>query len=113
MLDLHSRQVCLRRQVFLANAESLYHEYREWKHQEGIETEKLTLSNRWLKDWYKEYHISKKKPNKRILINASARKKRIMDFLKIIWKVRYSFINFYGVDPEIVKPDQMTLHRNE
>ena len=33
-----------------------------------------------------------------------------MSFLKKIWTVSYTLINFYGVDPEIVMSDQMSLH---
>ena len=102
----------LPKKFFLAKAESLYRDYCEWK-REGVEPEKLSFSNRWLKDWCKEYQISIKKPNKRFFITASARKKRITDFLKNIWTVRYTFTKLYGVDPEIVMSDQMPLHRNE
>ena len=70
--------------IFLVKAESLYRDYCEWKHEEGVEPEKLSFSSRWLKDWCKEYQISIKKPNKRFSITASARKKRITDFLKNI-----------------------------
>ena len=50
--------------IFLVKAESLYRDYCEWKHEEGVEPEKLSFSSRWLKDWCKEYQISIKKPNK-------------------------------------------------
>ena len=100
------------KKIFLAKAESLYRDYCEWK-REGVEPEKLSFSNRWLKDWCKEYQISIKKPNKRFFITASTRKKRITDFLKNIWTVRYTFTKLYGVDPEIVMSNQMPLHRNE
>ena len=103
----------LPKKIFLAKAESLYRDYCEWKREEGVEPEKLTFSNRWLKDWCKEYQISIKKPNKRFSISASARKKRIADFLKNIWTVRHTFTQLYGADPEIVMSDQMPLHRNE
>ena len=49
----------------------------------------------------------------RFFITASARKKRIADFLKNIWTVRYTFTKHYGVDPKIVMSDQIPLHRNE
>eukprot|EP00794_Sanderia_malayensis_P015578 gene15578-17152_t len=99
--------------TIVTKAESLHRDYCEWKREEGVEPEKLTFSNRWLKDWCKEYQISIKKPNKRFSISASARKKRIADFLKNIWTVRHTFTKLYGVDPEIVISDQMPLHRNE
>ena len=85
MDDLKER---LQKKIFLAKAESLYLEYCKWKLEEGVEPEKLTFSNHWLKDWRKEYQISIKKPNKRFLINASTRKKRVADFLKNIWIVK-------------------------
>ena len=88
----------LPKKIFLAKAESLYRDYCEWKREEGVEPEKLSFSNRWLKDWCKEYQISIKKPNKRFFITASTREKRITDFLKNIWMVRYSFTKLYGVD---------------
>ena len=103
----------LPKKIFLAKAESLYRDYCEWKREEGVEPEKLSFSNRWLKDWCKEYQISIKKPNKRFFITASTRKKRITDFLKNIWTVRYTFTKLYGVDPEIVMSGQISLHRNE
>ena len=56
----------LPKKIFLAKAESLYRDYCEWK-REGVEPEKLSFSNRWLKDWCKEYQISIKKPNKSFL----------------------------------------------
>lgn len=102
----------LPKKIFLAKAASLYNDYCEWK-REGVEPEKLSFSNRWLKDWCIEYQISMKKPNKRFSISASARKKGITDFLKNIWTVRYTFSKLYGTDPEIVMSDQMSLHRNE
>ena len=102
----------LPKKIFLAKTESLYHDYCERK-REGVEPEKLSFGNRWLKHWCKEYQISIKKPNKRFFITASARKKRITDFLKNIWTVRYTFTKLYGVDPEIVMSDQMPLHSNE
>ena len=46
-------------------------------------------------------------------MTASARKKRITDFLKNIWTVRYAFTKLYGVDPKIAMSDQMPLHGNE
>ena len=101
------------KKIFLAKAKSLYRDYCEWKREECVKPEKLSFSNRWLKDWCKEYQISIKKPNKRIFITASARKKRITNFLKNIWTVRYTFTKLYGVDPEIVMSDQTPLHRNE
>ena len=103
----------LPKKIFLAKARSIYENYCEWQRQEGIEPEKLSFSNRWLKEWCKEYQISMKKPNKRFSISAEARKKRVTDFLKNIWTVRHTFIKLYGVDPEIVMSDQMPLHRNE
>lgn len=103
----------LPKKIFLAKAKSLYDEYCEWKRQEGLEPKKLTFSNRWLKDWCREYQISMKRPNKRFSISADARKKRITDFLKNIWTVRHTFIQLYGIDPEIIMSDQMPLHRNE
>ena len=50
--------------MFCAKAESLHHDYCEWKRQEGIKPEKLTFSNWLLRDWCKDYQISIKKPNK-------------------------------------------------
>ena len=54
-----------------------------------------------------------KKTNKNFSIPASARKKRITDFLKNIWTVRYTFDKLYGGHSEIVMSDQMPSHRNE
>ena len=40
----------LSKKIFLAKVESLDCNYCEWKREEGIEPEKLSFSNRWLKD---------------------------------------------------------------
>ena len=103
----------LPKKIFIAKAKSLYEDYCEWKREEGVEPETMLFSNRWLKDWCKEYQISMKKPNKRFSISAADRKKRIMDYLKNVWTVRHTFVKLYGVDPEIIMSDQMPLHRNE
>ena len=66
----------LPKKIFLAKVESLYPNYCEWKREEGAEPEKLSFSNRWLKDWCKEYQISIEKISKRFFITASAIKKR-------------------------------------
>ena len=80
----------------------MYRNYYEWKRGEGVEPEKLSFSNRWLKDWCKEYQVLIKNPNKRFFIKASAKNKRITDFLKNISTIRYAFTKLFGVDPEIV-----------
>ena len=48
----------LPKKIFLAKAESLYRDYCERKPEEGVEPEKLSFSNRWLKYWCKEYQIA-------------------------------------------------------
>ena len=95
IIDIRSSlKARLPKKIFLTKAESLYRDYWECKREEGVEPEKLSFSNQWLKDWCKRYQISIKKPNKRFLISASATKKRIMDFVRNIWTVRYILLNF-------------------
>ena len=60
--------------LFFAKAKLLYEEYCEQQRKKGIEIEKLTFSNRWPKNLYRE-QISMKKPNKRFSIKAEDRKK--------------------------------------
>ena len=50
----------LPKKIFLTKAESLYRDYWECKREEGVEPEKLSFSNQWLKDWCKRYQISLK-----------------------------------------------------
>ena len=66
-----------------------------------------------MKYWCEDYQISVKKPNKIFSINASARKNRIIDFLKNIWTLSYTLTNLCGVDPEFMMSNQILLHRNE
>ena len=49
----------------------------------------------------------------RFSFSTEARKKKIKDFLKSIWTVRYTFKKVYRVDPEIIMSDQMPLHKNK
>ena len=49
-----SRKARLPKKIFLGKAESLYHDYCECERLEGIELEKLALSNQWLLNWCKE-----------------------------------------------------------
>lgn len=44
----------LPKKIFLGKAESLYYDYCEWESLEGVEPEKLALSNQWLLNWCKE-----------------------------------------------------------
>ena len=52
------------------------------------------------------------KTNK-FFINAEASKKRLTDFIKNICTVRHTFMQLFGVDLDIILPDQMLLHHNK
>ena len=60
-----------------------------------------------------EYNVSIRKPNKRSQIKEADCEERIFEYLKNIWTVRKFFIDNFGVDPQIINGDQMSLHRNE
>ena len=51
LIDIRSAlKARLPKGLFLAKAKSLYKKYWEQQRKQGIEPEKLTFSNRWLKD---------------------------------------------------------------
>ena len=52
----------------------------------------FVFSKKWLKSWCKEFNVSMKSPNKRFKISASARKSRIIDYLKNVSTVRHEFL---------------------
>lgn len=90
--------------------------YEQWLAQqpEEIPVEKrIVFSNRWIKNWMKEYGVSLRHPNKRFQIKQADREERVFDYLKNIWTVRKFFLDNFGVDPPVINGDQMPLHRNE
>ena len=62
----------------------------------------------------KEYNVSFRKPSeRRHALKKKDRVVRIQDYLKNIWMIREHFLDRYGIDPPIIKGDQIPLHRNE
>ena len=103
----------LPKKLFLAKAKELLQSYNEERRKRREDPETILFSNRWLKGWCKQFHVSMKRPNKRFSITQEKRKRRIISFLKNIWTARYFFEKKYGVNPAILSADQMPLHRNE
>ena len=90
--------------------------YDKWLTQqpEEIPVEKrIVFSNRWIKNWMREYGVSLRHPNKRFQIKQADREERVFEYLKNIWTVRKFFLDNFGVDPPVINGDQMPLHRNE
>ena len=90
--------------------------YDKWLAQqpEEIPVEKrIVFSNRWIKNWMREYGVSLRHPNKRFQIKQADREERVFEYLKNIWTVRKFFLDNFGVDPPVINGDQMPLHRNE
>ena len=82
--------------LLVAKIRSLYQEYCEQQRKQGIEPEKLTFSNRWLKDWCREHHISMKKPNKRFSVKAEDFKKHLDCPIHVYQNIRSSSRNCNG-----------------
>ena len=90
--------------------------YDKWLAQqpEEIPVEKrIVFSNRWIKNWMREYGVSLRHPNKRFQIKQADREERVFEYLKNIWTARKFFLNNFGVDPAVINGDQMPLHRDE
>ena len=73
----------------------------------------MKFTERWISRWKREYRVSLRKPNKRFALVQSVRKRRILQFLKNIYRVRHFFDKHYKVNPVIWSGDQMPLHRLE
>ena len=71
------------------------------------------FSNKWIRNWMRDYNVSLPKPNKRFQMKQSDREERIYEYLKNMWTFRKFFIDDYNVDPPIFIGGQMPLHRNE
>ena len=54
-----------------------------------------------------------RKPNKRFSIKEEDLVTRTEDHLQNVWTVQNLLIKKYGINPPVVKGDQMPLHRNE
>ena len=74
---------------------------------------RIVFSNRWIKNWMREYEVSLRHPNKRFQIKQADREERVFEYLKNIWTVRKFFLDNFGVDPPLINGDQMPLHGNE
>ena len=73
----------------------------------------MKFGEAWRKKWMKDYKISLRKPNKRYALSREVRKRRVLNFLKNIYRVRSYFIKTHGKEPAIISADQMPLHRLE
>ena len=60
-----------------------------------------------------EYRVSLKHPNKRYALPQADCKRRIVQFIKNVWRVRHFFYKKFEKDPSVVSGDQMPLHRLE
>ena len=73
----------------------------------------FSCSRNWIKGWCKEFNVSLKKPNKCYKVLHEVRKRRILQVLKNVWRVRWYFLQKFDMEPMILGSDQMPLHRNE
>ena len=99
--------------ILLSKAKQLYEEYCVLKAEAGKKPQKLKITRKWLQKWCKDYRISLKHPNKQFSITQEVRKRRIIQFLKNVWTVRYWWKAKYKADPQILSSDQIPLHQNE
>ena len=103
--------------LFNAKCEELFEAYKKKKKEEGQELSSdelnMKFSKSWIRAWKKKYRVSLRKPNKRYALSKEVRRRRILQFLKNIYRVRWFFNQKYGVDPPIISGDQMPLHRLE
>ena len=99
-------------QLLRQKCDQLYDNYKAKCHEVEIQPEQLTFSNRWVSDFCKEYRLSLKKPNKRFKLDYVTRKRRIVQFIQNILRIRVFFMKTYKTDIVIWSSDQMPLHRN-
>lgn len=103
----------LPRFLLASKAKELYDTYCELKRDAGETPEDLTISPSWIDRWCNDFGVSLKHPNKRFSVSHDVRKRRIIQFLKNMWTVRYFWLQHYKREPNIVSADQMPIHRNE
>ena len=97
----------------LDKATALYREYKTAKEELGEVPDSLVPNPRWIQDWRKAHRVSFKHPNKRYSINDVDRKRRVIQFLKNVWRTRYFYKSKFKKEPVFVSADQMPIHRNE
>ena len=102
---------------FQWKCKQLHQAHLEYKEQQG---ENITQEEREMKfscnsvhNWMRQYRVSLKHPNKRYAVPQAMRKERIIQLLKNVWRLRFYFLQRYGVGPVIWGGDQMPLHRSE
>ena len=64
--------------ILLSKAKNLYEEYCELEKHGRDQLKELKITRQWLQNWFKEYRISLKYPNKRFPIPQVERKKRLI-----------------------------------
>ena len=87
--------------------------YDQWliKQDEVIPGEKkISLSNRWLKTWMREYEVSFRQPNIRFQTKQADREKLIFENLKNNWIVRKFVIDNFEIEPPDINGNHMPLH---
>ena len=99
--------------ILICKAKHLFEEYFVLKAGAGEESEKLTITRKWLQKWCKDCRISLKYPNKQFSITQEVPKRKRIQVLKNVWTARYWWKTKYKVDPPILSADQMPLQRNE
>ena len=105
------------RKLFQAKCVELRQAALARKRQQGEvvmeEEENMKFTKPWVRRWMRDYRVSLRKPNKRIALPQATRKRRILQFLKNVYRIRHYFTRTYHVDPTIWSGDQMPLHRLE
>ena len=113
-VDVRERlRVRIPRFLFRMKANDLYRKYLEACDQNGDKAVKLAFSNSWIAGWMLQYRVSLRKPNKRFKLSFHDRKRRIVQFVANILRIRHFCVQNYNYDPPIISADQMPLHRLE
>ena len=83
----------LPKRLFIQKAKQLYGDWL--KDNPTPVEEQLKFSKHWIRDWEKEYGVSRRKPNKRYSISKEDCVIRVTDYLYNIWLVtRYFLVHF-------------------
>ena len=89
----------LPQKMFKAQCKILYDQWLAQQPSKIRDDKKIFFSNRWIKNWMKEYGESLCHPNKHFQIKQSDREERVYEYLKNVRTVRKFIIDNYGVDP--------------
>ena len=78
----------LPRSMFKSQCKLFYEQWMSQQSEEVPEENRILFSNKWIRNWMREYNASLRNPNKRFQIKQSDREERIFEYVKNIWTVR-------------------------